>query len=532
MQINKHNKTITKIFFLIFFSFTTSLALGQHYPKNRAEDKDGILTDKYWSYWEAVMPQIDADIEKHRKANVEVKLDDVAPNSEIKVTQLTSDFKFGAPIFYYNRAGTPDRNEAYRNLWGTLFNQATVGIYWKFFELREGKPRFKSQMWDSQEFLNTVEAPTLLPTAFVPALDEIVEFLYRRNVSIHAHSLVWGNRRWHFPEWIFHNYAPSNVKSTIKKWGGRNFISNNYTPTYVASKQYQNLSQADADEIFGTYADKIQQLQEKRISQLALQYGDKFSSWDVVNESGTDYFEGSLNQTGKVCVSKKYGIMPQDYTFKAFKHAEKVLPKNAKLVINEWNFKAYAKQIKELLSRGVKIDQIGLQRHLWNTNDMKPIMAGNPAKSYGDWSVEGQRNFYKTLEEFNIPIHISEVTIIPPEFTSKGNKAQATIARNYYKFCFSIKNIEAISYWRTLDRDAKFVRNLDEPYAVGVFTYDCLKKPIYHALDDLFNKEWKTNLRIKAPQDRILKFRGFKGDYKIEYTDSLGNIRTKNIGVR
>jgi hypothetical protein len=73
---------------------------------------------------------------------------------------------------------------------------------------------------------------------------------------------------------------------------------------------------------------------------------------------------------------------------------------------------------------------------------------------------------------------------------------------------------------------------LDEPYAVGVFTYDCLKKPIYHALDDLFNKEWKTNLRIKAPQDRILKFRGFKGDYKIEYTDSLGNIRTKNIGVR
>ena len=532
MEKPKHYKIIVNTFYLVCFLLITKTSFAQIYPKNRAEDKDGILTDKYWSYWEAVMPQIDADIEKYRKADVEIKLDDVAPNSDIKVKQLTSDFKFGAPIFYYNRAGTPDRNEVYRNLWGTLFNQATVAIYWKFLELREGKPRFKTEMWDTQEFLNTVEAPTLLPTAFVPALDEIVEFLCQRNVSIHGHSLVWGNRRWHFPEWIFYNYASSNVKSTIKKWGGRNFISNNYTPAYVANEQYQNLSQAKADEIFGDYADKIQQLQERRISQLAQRYGDKFSSWDVVNESGTDYLEGSLTQEGKVCVSKKYGIMPQDYTFKAFKYAEKVFPKNTKLVINEWNFKAYAKQIKELISRGVKIDQIGLQRHLWSTNGMKPIMDGNPAKAYGDWSVENQRNFYKTLEEFNIPIHISEVTIIPPEFTPKGYKAQATIARNYYKFWFSIKNIEAITYWRTLDRDAKFVRDLDEPYSVGVLTYDCLKKPIYHAFDDLFNKEWKTNLRIKAPQDGVLKFRGFKGYYIIEYTDTLGNIRTKNISVR
>ncbi len=505
---------------------------AQTYPKTRAEDNEGVLTDKYWSYWETAMPQIDTDIEKYRKADAEVNLGELAPDSEVKVKQLTSDFRFGAPIYYYNRTGTSDRNEIYRNLWGTLFNQATVGVYWKRVELQEGNVRFQNEMWDSQEFLNTVEAPAFLPMGLSPALDEVVEFLYRRGVVMHGHTLVWGNRRWHFPDWIFHNYASPKVKETVRQFGGLNSAENNYSPAYVMHKDYQNMSQAKADEIFGDYADKIQELQERRIQQFADRYKNRISSWDVVNESGSDYEEGSLTQDGKVCLSKKYGIMPQDYTHKAFKFAEKAFPKNVKLAINEWNFNAYAKQIKELLARGTKIGEIGLQRHLWNTNDMKPILEGKPEDSWGDWSVENQRKFYKELEEFNLPIHISEVTIIPPEFTEKGYKAQATIARNYYKFWFSIKNIEAITYWRTIDRDAKFVKNLDEPYAVGVLTYDCLKKPLYHAFDDLFNKEWKTNLRLKAPQDGVLKFRGFKGDYEIEYVDKSGNVKTKNISVR
>ena len=133
--------------FLIAFSsiLTTSTVAAKAicdiiYPKCAAEDTGNVLSEKYWKAWEAEMPRIDADIEKYRKSDAEVKLENPDPNSFVKIEQIKSEFNFGAPAFYFNRAGDKYRNEAYRNLWGDLFNQATIPFYWKFFELEDGKP--------------------------------------------------------------------------------------------------------------------------------------------------------------------------------------------------------------------------------------------------------------------------------------------------------------------------------------------------------------------------------------------------------
>ena len=48
-------------------------------------------------------------------------------------------------------------------------------------------------------------------------------------------------------------------------------------------------------------------------------------------------------------------------------------------------------------------------------------------------------------------------------------------------------------------------------------------KPSYHALEQLINHEWKTKLAVPAPTDGLVKFRGFKGGYKITYTDKKGD---------
>ena len=48
------------------------------------------------------------------------------------------------------------------------------------------------------------------------------------------------------------------------------------------------------------------------------------------------------------------------------------------------------------------------------------------------------------------------------------------------------------------------------------------KKPVYYALDEMINHEWKTNLTIKADRHGEVRFRGFKGEYKISWKDKKG----------
>lgn len=50
-------------------------------------------------------------------------------------------------------------------------------------------------------------------------------------------------------------------------------------------------------------------------------------------------------------------------------------------------------------------------------------------------------------------------------------------------------------------------------------------KPVYHVLDNLINKEWKTNLTVKPDSDGKISFRGFRGTYKISWKDKYGRDR-------
>ena len=79
---------------------------------------------------------------------------------------------------------------------------------------------------------------------------------------------------------------------------------------------------------------------------------------------------------------------------------------------------------------------------------------------------------------------------------------------------------------------AKKCVSYNEPYFAGILYPDATKKPAYFALDDLINREWKTSLELKPDENGTVKFRGFKGKYKIVWRDTSGNIRTKIVSVR
>lgn len=499
------------------------------YPKNSAEDTDGILSKKYWQMWEAEMPKIDADIEKYRKADAEVKLENADPNSPVKIDQITSDFIVGAAILNYNRAGSKDKNEVYRNMWGTLFNQATVPFYWKFFEMNEGEERFANSPWDEEEFLNKTPFRYMLPHNFTPASDEVVDFLRSRGVRIHGHPLFWGNKRWNIPEaeWIYEKYADAAAKKILNGKIGSPYKT---TKPFYVDDNFKKMSDADAEKYFLNYAEKMKQLTWKRIESFAAHYGDAINSWDIVNESSKDFNSGVLSPDKKVCMSKEYGILFGDYTYEVFKKAENTLPKNTVFSINDYNTKNYANQVRHLLKRGCKIDMVGYQRHLWNFGEMRRIADGSEHIG-GNWEISRQREVLDELDALNIPIHISEVTILPTERTERGYKAQATILRNYYKLWFSIKNMAGITLWRSIDTPDKYAINPDEPYFAAILDVNAQKRPAYYAIDDLVNKEWKTHMELKADANGIVKFRGFKGKYRIQWTDTNGICREKIIRV-
>ena len=60
----------------------------------------------------------------------------------------------------------------------------------------------------------------------------------------------------------------------------------------------------------------------------------------------------------------------------------------------------------------------------------------------------------------------------------------------------------------------------------GLIHRDCTEKPAYRVLDDLINREWRTNLETTANKE--LRFSGFYGTYEAEISYG-GKTITKTI---
>lgn len=132
--------------------------------------------------------------------------------------------------------------------------------------------------------------------------------------------------------------------------------------------------------------------------------------------------------------------------------AEKYFPNN-RLLLNEdtpsvWcdrkgGRSAYYLQIERALSRGARIDLIGIQGHMIYEEDMKiQDILCNPM------------NMFETLDlysEFNIPIQITEVTIPALTDDPDNEKLQAEWLKNLYSIWFSHHAVEAVTYWDMVD---------------------------------------------------------------------------------
>ncbi len=494
------------------------------FPKSSKEDREKIMSEAYWKIWNPeVQKKIDQDIEKHRKADGELMLTDYAPGTEVKIEQISHDFIFGAHIFNYNQLGKTEYNNRYKALYGTLFNSATVAFYWKTFEMQPNRPRFKEEYWDTESYWNGVMEPKMEPHWRRPAPDPVIQFLESKKIRIHGHPIIWGNRKWHNPNWIIQNFMTPEEKAKMDELIVEYGNLENYLDSEKYSETYQGLSAEQLEKMFPELTKTLKVLFEKRIVELADYYGDRVNSWDVVNESATDHQRGLLIP-GSGLAKSVYGIMPGDYTYEAFKVAGKVFPENVLLNINDYNLsQSYTDQVHDLLARGCKVDIMGSQMHLFNPQQCLDIAAGKEIQT-----PEHIWGWNERLSQAKLPIHLSEITITAPGNDERGRKIQAIITQNLYRLWFSLERMMGITWWNVVDDCGA----PGEPSTSGIFTRDMVAKPAYYALDNLINNEWKTNLTAKPDKNGQVKFRGFKGNYRVTWTDQMGNVQTKEYYLK
>ena len=498
------------------------------------------MSPEYWAIWTPeVTAKLKADIEKYRKADFADSVGAPA-GVEVKVEQISHAFFFGAHIFNYNQLGKTEWNNRYKELYGTLFNSATVAFYWKTLEPYQGQVRFQEDYRDTEGFWNACPQPKEQPHWRRPAVDPVINFLRSRDMRIHGHPLCWGNNAWMTPTWIWDEFCPQAEKEALEAASGVKLPPHDWQQpmgvkefgrdegwkkgvqswTACWRQIFEKLSEDEVARLCPTYFAKLNEFTFKRVEQIARKYGTRVQSWDVCNESSSDFHGQSV--TGKPFQrSPRYGITAGDLCYNAFKTAQENLPKTAWLNINDYAMdENYFNQIKDLEKNGVRIDVIGSQMHLFNPAESVNIAAG---KGPAHLRPEGIAARFQLLSKANKPIHLSEITITAPDNSARGQMVQAIILRNLYRAWFAVEKMNGITWWNVVDDCGA----PGEPSISGLFTRDMRPKTAYFAMDDLINNEWKTRMTVKADANGQIAFRGFRGRYRLSWTDKSGKAVEK-----
>lgn len=291
-----------------------------------------------------------------------------------------------------------------------------------------------------------------------PPTDPVVAFCEANNINMNGHAIIYGSRTWGHPAWMPENRAT------------------------------------------------MEALFDEHVKTLAERYHQRIQRWDVVNES--------IHQAER-------GLMPDDYTYKTFSAAMNYFPESVQFNSNDCDIRwgvtpRYVEIVRDLIDRGIRIDNVGVQMHIFD-----PALSKKIAQGADELTPEKNKMVLKSLDGAERPIHISEVTVSAPDETSEGQAIQAMIAINLYRLWFSHPTTMGITWWNVVDGGAA----PGEPSLSGLYDRELNAKPVYHALDQLINHDWKTKLTVKTAQEGKVEFRGFKGAYRIRWKDASGKYR-------
>jgi GH35 family endo-1,4-beta-xylanase len=209
-----------------------------------------------------------------------------------------------------------------------------------------------------------------------PAPDIVLDFCQEYGIEPKGHCIVWN---WWVPDWL-HKYTAQEAKSVL----------------------------------------------ERRFKELADEYADKIPSWDIVNESATNYRFGAKNLFENY---DEYGLCL----------GAKYFPNNRK-IINETNaaiwenyhtqgkYMAFNMQLKDFINRGIPFDEIGLQYHIFCASE--EMEQANVLEKYLDAS--SMVEILDIYDAYNLPMHISEITIPGSEQKAENEEKRKRKKEQFY----------------------------------------------------------------------------------------------------
>ncbi len=392
--------------------------------------------------------RVDRDIDANRKGSFELIItkDGKPVDAEVTLRQTENDFNFGANIFMYKQYDTDSENKRYEKEFTNLFNSAAIPLYWEGTEPVEGVTRY------SADTPNDVYRR--------PPAEMVADFCEENNLRMKGHPLFWHE---FIPSWLM-KYPYSEIKYLI----------------------------------------------EKRFEAIAERFRDRCERFDVVNEPSRVY-DVYMESRAR---NWAYMLPEDDYCVWMFDLARKLFPANT-LILNDTvgasfhefrgKYSGYYLNIKDLLSRGCKIDEIGMQCHLGDR---------------GGQNVYNGERLYNVLDTYAClgkPINISEISIPSKIEGEEDEDLQALAARQLYRICFSHKALTGLTWWNLPDDGILTTKRKagDENLpSAGLIAGDYHEKKAYKELDRLINTEWKTNADLKTESGRV-KFRGFYGRYEV-----------------
>lgn len=271
---------------------------------------------------------------------------------------------------------------------------------------------------------------------------------------------------------------------------------------------------------------EVSRLSRERIREIGRRYGDRFDSWDVVNEPMERF------------MFPKAKALPEDYVAEAFEAAEEVIPPGSKLILNEATAFSWREfhggttglhlLARNLLLRGRRVDAIGLQYHLFFYDENGLTRTVRDLEKNRDLYLDPRRllSVLDLHARLGKPVHISEITLpVYPDFDD-AERFQADLLRELYRLWFGHPAVEGIYWWNVADGTA---HGKEAALCAGLLRPDLSPKPAYETLRRLVREEWCTRLELETDGDGC-SFRGFYGDYEVT-VEHAGHRVTHSFGL-
>jgi len=135
-----------------------------------------------------------AAIDRNRKSSAVVRVVDSSgqpiEGARVVVRQTRHEFLFGCNIYGFDRSKTEAENALYAQRFAEMFNYATVGFYWRWYEPRRGKPNY-------------------------PQTDKVVAWSLAHGIRMKGHPLLWGDDAG-IPPWSAGQPEPAIQKERVR----------------------------------------------------------------------------------------------------------------------------------------------------------------------------------------------------------------------------------------------------------------------------------------------------------------------------